>query len=205
MNTNFIKSEREYCHVISLRNRIYNNEGFTEGLPVQVFKSKFNKYIFAEFDLMLRKEFWRVLRYCAEIAGDSDIYLLSIEPDADTYFMRYFRRYGALHFTRESTETDYHESLLDVPGDSPADTLQFNTGTITWFGNTGEWAFWGERSLCVGIGTSVLPGIDWTRIRGFNFHDINFALNDLISLCFLPSAIPIEFRKKFQANYGFTI
>jgi hypothetical protein len=171
------------------------------GLPSQVFRDKLSSYHFLEFDLMLAPRFWDLLVECARICGDTELRMLVIDPDPETYYFKHFNRYGAITFPVSARADDYGAALDSEPKNSPTDALRYVASIVTWFGNSCAWGFWGERELGVGVGATKVETFQWPEIGGIKWFDLDSALSELVVLNFKKRIIPPSFVSTIRENF----
>lgn len=196
----FVSSADDYAQLLDRASDVFLLD--RGGLPGQVFARGFSKFCFLEFDVLLFRDFWKVLSTCAEICGDDDVSLIVHEPDPEAYYFENFRRYGALRFERNASAGDYKEAFLIEPEGSPADALQYVSSVISWCGSSRQWGFWGERDLGVGIAATRSAEITWPSIEGITWFGVDTALSSLIAPNFENEVVPPEFAAKFRKNFG---
>ena len=83
--------------------------------------------------------------------GDSTVWVKSIEPDAQRYYLANFGAAAEFAFPAAGKEGDYVERMHKWPSTSVADAVAHRGDIAAWAGTTGKWSCWGEResSLCV--------------------------------------------------------
>jgi hypothetical protein len=172
------------------------------GLPDQVFLEGFSSFRFCEFDLMLQDEFWPLLSQCAKLYGDSSISLIVHDPDPEEYFFRRFQRYGAVHYRSTATADDYVDSIVWESVESPGVALLYTVSIASWFGDSGNWGFWGERGLGIGVAATRMPGIQWPEVPSMEWFDLEEVLDGMLPIVFKDQKVPEEFAAKLISNYG---
>ncbi len=199
--THLIDDRREYEAVIAKMAELINLDSARKGLPGRVVKHLFRTTGFFEFNHILTPRFLSILRGFSQRSGDNEVFLMSLDPDADQYFYKNFQRYGALKIYPLEPEEAYFNALVDAPLSSPADSLQINTNIVALFGNSGEWAVWGERELDVGLAVSNLPLDEWPTLEEFKWITESAAIIKVIARNYRNHQIPNEFLQSFENNY----
>jgi len=199
MNRHFIRDLSEYS---DLRARFLTMFRADRHLPDRVFSNGFEDFRFLEFDLMIAEVFWDILSSLAAGFGDTEVIFNANEPDADAYYFTHFHRYGALRFDPTDSALDYYSALRAEPAESPADALLYVTNIASWFGNSENWAFWGERDLGIGVAAVRERGFSWPEAQGIKWFDLESALSDLVAINFRDALVPSEFSVKLRENYA---
>jgi hypothetical protein len=202
---NFVFSLEKYIAIEARHRKIFK---VGNSLPDQIFAKGFGNFRFVDFDDMLTKDFWLLLSTCADWAGDIEITMLVHKPDPVEYYFKHFQRYAMLKFEHPSSPEDYYNSLIAEPQDNPADSLLYGSTTVTsWCGTSGNWGFWGDRVLGIGIAAMRDDKLPWPIVvketieEYVELFDIDDAL-DLMSLCFKKQIIPEEIVLPFRRNYS---
>lgn len=199
MSDPFVTDSRDFTALAARAAKIFHTG---RRLPNQVFGEGFGNFAFVEFDVLLFREFWSVLALCAEAFGDEDVSLIVHEPDPDAYYFANFQRYGALDFKRDANAADYKQAFLREPPGSPADALQYVASVVSWFGDSGNWGFWGERDLGVAVAAKRDSSKSWPQVHGVTWFDIDGALERLIAPNFDDEQIPPEFVSTLRRNFA---
>lgn len=176
----------------------FDNDGF----PDDIFLEKFSTFKFIEFDRMVSSAFWLVLQEYSRHYGDSNIYMLVVDPDAKEYYKYHFGYFGMLEFSLNDSEDDYYQTLSMIPPDSPADALVDSSRIVAYCGSTGSWGFWGERDLGFGISANCMNETFTPNIAKITWCDLDMALKNWIAPNFQGDLIPTEFMTQVRQHYS---
>lgn len=119
----------------------------SERMPAQVFRPRYDRFRFLEFDRFPNPEFLTLLRRLMEASLDSKTNLVVLEPDPETYFHKQFGCFGALEIPASSSWDLYRQEMESGPPGSPVvDSLGMNSSVLVWFPPSLRWLIWAERS-----------------------------------------------------------
>lgn len=170
-----------------------------ERLPNQVFKAEFRKRVFLEFASTLSGDFWCELERLMDRFDDDFVILGVLDPHPVNYYYKEFARYNWCKLDKGTTYDEYWNALNQIPKDSPADTILFNSSVVVWLSSSMKWAIWGEYEYGICILSFNEEMGDYTSDLWFTFDE---AITDLVSLEFYSSGIPAEIMSKLKQNYG---
>lgn len=173
--------------------------------PEQVFHWGYSHFKFVEFDLMLSPPFWNVLAALGRVSDDHYIFVTVLDPDPEAYFDANFSSYGTVRLPRAASERDYSVALSAEPVGSPADAIMYVSSVIGWMGDSGRWAFWGERSLGIGVlglKDPVMPATNEAlSCQSIHWFSADEAIGNLVALNFAGHAVPPDLATTLRAKY----
>ena len=196
----FIRDEDEYGRTAKWVGSFFT---CAARLPDLVFAGAPAEVGFCEFDDVLDAAFWDLLDGLAVEHGDGEVLLMSIEPDAASYYKKRFGYFGAARLPVAGAREAYERLISYPPEESPADALIYNGRVLAITGASGGFRIWAQRDVelvVVGVfRTDLRPvpalpaGIPWRSAAG--------ALR-LTAPTFLNQVVPEGFRSRFVAEYG---
>lgn len=202
----YVTSFQELERIRALSRRVVATE---ERLPACVFSAPFDVYRFADLGMLFtdRGPQWDNILTLARKLWAGRLYLLMLEPDAETY-LPWSGKYGAIVIEPEDRKDDVFGMLsVDPMGRPPleaADSITVIGERFILFPESGfDWCLYADRSYDIAImGVKDCPA--WRAVRatweagwfeGANAH------NRLITLAFWPGSVPHDFTREFIRSY----
>jgi hypothetical protein len=119
--------------------------------PDRVFRGTLKYFLFITFDELFMTMFFNHIKEYLSKIGESDFWLVTIEPDPRRYFAHNFKFYGAFEFSRSDDEKDYVSALSGFPEESPADALMHNSNSLIILSSSNKWAIFGNRDADIAV------------------------------------------------------
>jgi hypothetical protein len=181
----------------------------SQRLPDQVFRPGYRACFAVEFDQLITRRFWDVVRAIGAETGDQGVTWAVLDPSPDEYYRWHFGYFGVVRFPSSASGDDCLEVLAYEPPDSPADAMLYNARVVVCYPDSAEWLVWGERSLGIAIiALRMLPEADSVKTHSIAKQLENLAwvplaeATELIAVNFTNQLLPSGFAEKFHANYG---
>jgi len=173
-----------------LNSRLWLNQRF----PEQVFKNQFKYFGFEEFDWLPSGQLWSVLKDINQAVSDKECIVAVLDPSPTEYFRKHFGKYNWSTISMDATEDEYWSLLNEDPGDSPADSILFNSTTVVWTSESGQWVIWGDRDFEICVYAAVNP------IGDGHWRDCEWAMDRAAE--YVSSEFDFDaFSKTFKSNY----
>jgi hypothetical protein len=190
--TSFIKDSHQFA---AYRKQVDACFHIKASLPSQVFREKFIRFGFEEFDWVMSSKFWSTIQALCQTSDDTSLLLAVLEPDPTNYYKKEFGYFNWATFSTSASPEEYWDILNRCPDGSPADSLLANSEKVVWLPQSGKWAIWGERSVEV-----CILGCQTSEYCGW--HSVDWAVEVAMPSAFRDGIIPPEYAERFRRNYG---
>ena len=122
-------------------------------LPEPVFQPGYRACLAVEFDQLMTRRFWHVVRAISAETGDPGVTWTVLDPHPDEYYRRHFGYFGVARLPASLSADGFLEVLAHEPPDSPADAMLYNARVVACHPDSAGWLVWGEREL----GIAMIP------------------------------------------------
>lgn len=123
----------------------------SEMLPKNVFKIRFNYYLFISSSDPFTASFFEDFNEFIQNTNEKKYWITALDPDPVSYYSKQFNFYGAGEFSDQETENDYFELLSNYPKENMGESITITSESILIFPNSKRWAIYTERDLDIGI------------------------------------------------------
>lgn len=120
-------------------------------LPAQVFSDTSGTFLFFEFARAFGDGAWRLFARLAREFCESVVRCRCVDPDAKLYYRANFGEAAQFAFAADGAVETYLAQMHSWPPQGIADAIAYRGDVVAWWGDSGQWACWGEREsgICV--------------------------------------------------------
>jgi hypothetical protein len=152
----------------------------------------------AQYERLLGTDFVPVLDALAELHGDDDITLVTVEPDP-AYYREHYSHFPALRVQRSALAECFWEGLAFEPLGDPTGSVAYTADVVAVAGSTGAWAVWGQRDWDLVLVHSAAASRPWLDV-GVPFASAREALRDFTTPSRGGAPVPDGEAATFAAN-----
>lgn len=174
-------------------------------LPSQVFASRYTHFALCDDTLAISAELFERLASRSPNHSSRRLVFVTLDPDPITYYEHHFGTYGCVAIPLSAPLDGYVNSLMEDPGDSPADALLFRADEAILFVEGGEFVGYFNRGYEVFVAAFEAAGFRDEFIRGFmdfGLAPASEAVNGSLSaVCESLNQQGVDFGDRLKLNY----